>query len=142
TASRSVLRFVPYSRARSRSGGRRVPAGSSPDKIRPRSFAKSASVRGVISARYSASGRTGGSAPRSVDRGRGIRNVRAVDGGPFRLLRALAPRARVRFDALPRQAGEAESAVIAFVREREAWVDQTPEGLRLSERGLAALALE
>ncbi len=65
-----------------------------------------------------------------------------MDEGVFRVLRALATRERVPFDAVPRRAGEAASVVKDFARERAAWIDATGEGLRLADAGLVAYALE
>ncbi len=65
-----------------------------------------------------------------------------MDEGVFRVLRALATRERISLGVLPTRAGEAASVVKELVRERAEWIDAAEEGLRLSEKGLAALALE
>jgi hypothetical protein len=65
-----------------------------------------------------------------------------VDEGTYRVLRALATRTRVSFEEVPRRAGEAASVVKALTRDKPAWFDRADEGLRLSEPGLAAFALE
>jgi predicted methyltransferase len=68
--------------------------------------------------------------------------LRAVDEGNYRVLCALATRTRIPWDEVPRRSGEASSVVKELTRDKPAWIDGTAEGLRLSERGLAALALE
>lgn len=65
-----------------------------------------------------------------------------MDEGVFRVLRALASRERIPPGAVPRRSGEAASVVRGLALRRPDWVDASEEGLRLSEAGLAALALE
>jgi translation initiation factor IF-1 len=66
----------------------------------------------------------------------------SVYEGAFRILRALGDGRSLLLEGLAREAGEGSSVVHDVLRQYPQWFERVDEGIRCTERGLAALARE